>query len=145
MSEIKIRRMHSGDLETVTILCGQLSYPTEEDATAQRFLKINTDFKQTVFVAENVNEEVVGFIHAKETVSFLFDLRVEICSLVVDDQCRGQGIGSKLMNQIDLWTKERGLNTIHFTSRATRTDAHKLYQRLGYEVTKTSHWFQKIL
>lgn len=145
MSQVKIRRMNPGDLETVTILCGQLGYPTEEETTAKRFLKINTDFKQTIFVAENEKEEVVGFIHAKETISFLFDLRVEICSLVVDDQCRGKGVGSLLMKQIDIWAKERGLNTIHFTSRATRTEAHKLYQRLGYEITKTSHWFQKIL
>jgi hypothetical protein len=41
------------------------------------------------------------------------------------------------------WARERGLKSARFTSQIKREDAHRLYRRLGYAVTKTSHVFEK--
>jgi len=140
-----IRRMNPGDLEDVTRLSGQLGYEADQDEIAERFLKCNTDFKQTLFVAETPDQDIVGWIQAREDHSLLHDPRVLILALVVDSDQRGKGIGTLLMNQIEKWAHERRLATIHFTSRTTRTDAHRLYERLGYQNAKTSYWFVKKL
>ena len=50
----------------------------------------------------------------------------------VDESCRGQGIGSKLVNQIIELAKESNCYKLIATSRTSRPQVHKFYQRLGF-------------
>ena len=66
-------------------------------------------------------------------------------ALVVDERCRGRGIGAALMSEVERWARERGAVKLRVGSRTTREGAHRFYEREGYALVKTSHWFQKDL
>ena len=51
----------------------------------------------------------------------------------VDESLRGQGIGTKLVNQVIEEAKARHCYKLLATSRYARTRVHELYTRLGFE------------
>ncbi len=53
--------------------------------------------------------------------------------LVVDESTRGQGIGTKMFDKIFELARARNCYKILFTSGTDRTDAHKLYEKLGFK------------
>lgn len=61
--------------------------------------------------------------------------RATVESVRVDTALRGQGIGRQLM----LWTIERArarnCHLVQLTSHKTRADAHRFYERLGFEMS----------
>jgi GNAT superfamily N-acetyltransferase len=65
--------------------------------------------------------------------------------LVVDEACRGQGIGHLLIRQAEQWAWEQGSSTMCVRSNAIRKGAHAFYERAGYENIKTSLTFRKTL
>ena len=46
---------------------------------------------------------------------------------------------------VERWARERGAVKLRVGSRTTREGAHRFYEREGYALAKTSHWFQKDL
>lgn len=61
-------------------------------------------------------------------------LRARIEDVVVDQDSRGQGIGTALtMAAIDL-AQQHGARSIDLTSRASRVAANRLYERLGFQL-----------
>lgn len=61
----------------------------------------------------------------------------EICELVVDARARGGGIGTKLVQRALRIAREAGCEVLELSSNGSRTDAHRLYERLGLSKT---HW-----
>ncbi|WP_033343919.1 GNAT family N-acetyltransferase [Catenuloplanes japonicus] len=45
---------------------------------------------------------------------------------------RGQGLGGELMRWVIAEARERGCSLVQLTSNATRGDAHRFYERLGF-------------
>ena len=68
-----------------------------------------------------------------------------IGGLVVSDRVRSRGIGRRLCERAEEWTRDQGLETLRVTSRSTREDAHRFYLRDGYREVKTSLVFEKPL
>jgi ribosomal protein S18 acetylase RimI-like enzyme len=61
-------------------------------------------------------------------------LRARIEDVVVDEAARGQGVASALtMAALDL-TDEQGARSVDLTSRPSRVEANRLYQRLGFRL-----------
>jgi GNAT superfamily N-acetyltransferase len=64
------------------------------------------------------------------------DLHEEPFGLVedvfVDEKCRGQGIGTKLVNKIIESAKEHNCYKLICTSRHSREKVHKLYKKIGF-------------
>ncbi len=56
-------------------------------------------------------------------------------NVVVDESCRGQGLGQLLMERADVLAETHGCYKLGFTSNQRRADAHRFYERLGYQVT----------
>jgi len=46
---------------------------------------------------------------------------------------RGRGLGARLMGVIEDEARRRGAARMQLTSNRRRTDAHRFYERLGYE------------
>ncbi|MBN1814147.1 MAG: GNAT family N-acetyltransferase, partial [Anaerolineae bacterium] len=88
---------------------------------------------------------VVGWIHVCARPLVQVDRTAEIEGLVVDEACRGQGIGRLLIRQIERWVREKGCDTIYVRSNIIREKAHGFYEGLGYENIKTSLTFRKTL
>ena len=53
--------------------------------------------------------------------------------LVVDQSTRGQGVGTKMFDKILELARAKNCYKILFTSGTDRTDAHKLYEKLGFK------------
>ena len=99
---------------------------------------------QAAFVAER-NSEVVGWIEVSLEHRLQYDSLGLIGGLVVRDGLRGLGIGRRLCEEAEEWTRRQGVKKMRVTSRSTREDAHRFYLRDGYRQTKISMFFEKML
>ena len=88
---------------------------------------------------------VVGTATVSERPALLAVRRAEIESVVVEDEYRGNGIGALLVQAAEAWARRRGCTTVRLLSNVVRERAHRFYGRLGYDVLKTEHVFQKQL
>lgn len=58
--------------------------------------------------------------------------RARIEDVVVDRAARGHGVGTQLCRAALARAAAAGAGTVDLTARPTRTDAHRLYERLGF-------------
>ncbi|WBU54546.1 GNAT family N-acetyltransferase [Paracoccus sp. SCSIO 75233] len=59
--------------------------------------------------------------------------RAQIEAVRVDAALRGQGAGAALMADAEARARAGGARLMQLTSNAARADAHRFYERLGYE------------
>ncbi len=64
------------------------------------------------------------------------ELKIE--SLAVSGEMRGQGIGTQLVNRVEQFAAENGYSLLSLDVVDTNVAAQKLYERLGFEVVKTT-------
>jgi len=58
-----------------------------------------------------------------------------ISMMVVEEGLRSQGIGAELVRAGEAWLKSQGCGLVEVTSNLKRKDAHRFYERLGFEPT----------
>ena len=58
-----------------------------------------------------------------------------ISMMVVDEDLRGRGIGAALVRAAEEALAAQSCYMVEVTSNARRTEAHRFYERLGYERT----------
>lgn len=56
-----------------------------------------------------------------------------IYAMVVDEKQRGKGYGTKLLNEAIAKSKEQGMKRVELDSGFQREEAHKFYEKLGFE------------
>jgi GNAT superfamily N-acetyltransferase len=137
--------MTPSDAESVCSLSEQLGYSMPVSTTQNRILTVLDQPGHCAFVGEQ-DGVVVGWIHLY--ISHIIEStnsHVEIGGLVVDEACRGQGIGKALVQAGENWTLKCGLLDIRLRSAVKRIDAHAFYEKLGYQLVKTQMRFQKKL
>ncbi|MFD6354632.1 GNAT family N-acetyltransferase [Nocardia tengchongensis] len=64
-------------------------------------------------------------------------LRARIEDVVVDDSARGQGVGAALIEEAKTRASAAGARTLDLTSRASRSAANRLYERLGFQLRES--------
>ena len=131
------------DADQLAILNGQLGYPSHPDQVRARLEILLADPDQSIFVADQFEKGVVGWVHVYKQALLESDLSAEIGGLVVDQDCRRLGIGEKLMEAAETWARQNGCPSLHLRSNIIRTGAHAFYRRLGYEINKTQYSFIK--
>lgn len=140
---MQITRMQLADLEQVGTLAAQLGYSCISSDLNRRFEQIYPLSSHALFVAKN-GARVIGWIHLTiETLSLLGEPRADVSGLVVDESCRGEGIGKALLHAGEEWAKSRGLPLIRIRTNTKRSDAHRFYSREGYSIQKSWHLFTK--
>ena len=65
-------------------------------------------------------------------------LRAWIEDVVVDDGARRQGVGEALNREALRRAQEAGARSVDLTSRPSREEANRLYQRLGFQARETN-------
>jgi ribosomal protein S18 acetylase RimI-like enzyme len=65
-------------------------------------------------------------------------LRAWIEDVVTDEAARGHGVGTALTLAAIERAREAGAATVDLTSRPSREDANRLYQKLGFELRETN-------
>jgi GNAT superfamily N-acetyltransferase len=100
------------------------------------FNQIDIDPHHELIVAE-LNGEVIGTLHLMflPSVSFQGGLRAQVESVRVDKSYRDRGIGSEMMQWTIERAKERGAHVVQLTTHRSREDAHRFYERLGFEAS----------
>ena len=140
-----IRPMTAADASVVASLSEQLGYPISPTVIAERLGLLSRSPEHGCLVAER-DGVVVGWIHV-----FGFHMLTspnffaEVGGLVVDAGARRQGVGRALMSRAEAWAQAHGYSEVRLRSGLPRTGAHAFYQSIGYELTKTSHMFRKVL
>ena len=149
LPRVTVRRVSVEDAAAVAALSGQLGYAASADEMRAR---IETLFgcgeSQVVLVAciqDGDATKLVGWIDFAITYHLQTPPFVLIGGLVVQDGLRGLGIGSRLCEEAEAWTRALGISVLRVTSGSTRSDAHRFYLRDGYTEVKTSKIFEKRL
>jgi GNAT superfamily N-acetyltransferase len=142
--EVTIRLARVGDADRMAELATQLGYPTTLAEMRRRLAQVLQVEDHAAYVAE-LDGRAVGWIHVCVRPQVQVDRAAEIEGLVVDEACRGRGIGRLLIRQIEQWVQEKGCDIIYVRSNIIRERAHGFYQKLGYENIKTSLTFRKML
>lgn len=90
---------------------------------------------RTVLVAE-LDGAVVGCLSTSLTLVLHRPAPVgRISMMVVDETLRSRGIGAELVAAAERALAAQGCYMVEVTSHVRRTDAHRFYERLGYERT----------
>lgn len=97
------------------------------------FEQIHNDPNHELIVAER--EEVIGTLHLMflPSISFQGSLRAQVESVRVDRRFQNQGIGGEMMKWTMERARQRGAHVIQLTTHKTRVDAHRFYERLGFQ------------
>lgn len=144
-SGLKIRRARMSDAASLAKLAGELGYPTTTPEMRIRLRRLRPAADNAVFVAENGDREVIGWLHV--TVSRLLEvpLCAEVEGLVVAERHRSAGAGAQLLDAAEQWARKRKCVNMSVRSNVLRERAHGFYGRHGYEHIKTQKAFLKPL
>lgn len=136
MDSLRIRQAAPDDAAALGRLLGQLGYPTNAAEVPNRLENVHARPGTTVLVAEGESGDVVGVVtihlfhtlHTNEPAAWL-------TAVVVDENSRGQGVGSALVARAEEWAAEHGALRLSLTSALHREKAHAFYKARDYEHT----------
>ena len=143
VGEVFIRNITNGDFEILTGLIKELGYPSTVSKVSDRLSKINSNECYKTLIAE-VDGKIIGFIGLCKLYAYEYDgAIVRIIALVVNEQYRGKGIGTKLVKSAEKWALDEEAIAITLNSGINRKEAHEFYKSNGYDIKGCS--FSKTL
>jgi GNAT superfamily N-acetyltransferase len=145
MMEITIREASEGDAAAVARLSGQLGYPLGLATARERLDALAHGGRDAIFVATTGDGQVAGWVHVYGAQHLVTEPFAEVGGLIVDETCRGQGIGPRLLTRAEDWAREHAYARLRVRSNAARTRAHEFYRRHAYELRKTQAVFELVL
>jgi GNAT superfamily N-acetyltransferase len=140
VNEFHIRRARSADVAQIITLIAddqlgaRRESPDDLDPYLRAFEAIDSDPHQFLAVAEDAGE-IVGTLQ----LTFVPGLsrrgatRALVEAVRVRSDRRGDGLGSAVMKWAVEEARRRGCILVQLTSDASRTAAHRFYERLGFE------------
>nr|BAL56602.1 GCN5-related N-acetyltransferase [uncultured prokaryote] len=141
----RIRPAQPEDAPALAALAGQLGYPTAPEEMVARLQALAEDDRHAVFVAEEADGQVVGWIHVHFCLQVIADREAEIGGLVVDQAHRSRGIGARLVREAEEWARARGCAGLTVRANVVRERAHAFYRRLGFREVKVQRVFYRSL
>lgn len=99
---------------------------------ADDLVRIANHQANTLFVARSQGD-LVGML-TLVTFPLPSGLRARIEDVVVDQDARGQGVGTALTMAALGLAQQMGARNVDLTSRASRVAANRLYQQLGFQL-----------
>jgi GNAT superfamily N-acetyltransferase len=141
---VAIRRATMSDAARVAELNGTLGYSVSTGPMAERLARILALETRVVFVAE-ISGAVAGWIDGGDQEILAVGKMGEILGLVVADDARAHGVGRQLVEAVEEWARQRGLNELTVRSNVVRPESHVFYERIGFTRFKTQHAYRKSL
>jgi GNAT superfamily N-acetyltransferase len=139
---LAIREAEAADLEAIVRLHeedslgshGDAWLPVTKAAYEAAFAAIARSPDNQLFVACD-GERVVGTFQLTfiPNLTGRGALRVKVESVKVAAARRSQGIGAEMMAHAEAIARARGARLLELTSNGKRADAHRFYERIGYE------------
>jgi GNAT superfamily N-acetyltransferase len=129
---VTIRLASEGDCASLARLVGQLGYMATEREVAERLATMEAEGRK-VLVAE-LGGAVVGCLSISSTRVLHRPAPIgRISMMVVEERLRGRGVGAALVRAAEEALAAQGCATIEVTSNERRAEAHRFYEKLGYE------------
>ncbi len=133
---VTIRLAIPADGPVLSVLLGQLGYPTSVSEIPERLRSLASLPSAAAFVATNKYGEVVGLVTAHLFPSIHDGAPVAwLTTLVVLEDARGCGIGSALVRHVEAWAVGKGARRISVTSGIQRKSTHEFYEKRDYDRT----------
>lgn len=142
MPNTRTRAAQLSDASAIARLTAQLGYDLTASQASDRLSRILSRPDEQFWVAE-IDDGVVGWVHAAKFEFLESGVFVVIGGLVIDKDHRRQGIGRALMLRAEEWTRQQGWSVVRLWSSVIRHESHQFYERLGYKRVKTQHSFVK--
>ena len=139
-----IRPMTTDDLPASRALLAQLGYPMDVRETRRRYDAVAASGDHALLVAEQ-DGRVMAFCHVYSRPALDKSPEAVVQALVVDQSCRGNGIGRVMMQAVETWAVEKGFASVALSSHVSRQAAHAFYGALGYRQEAVSVLFRKML
>lgn len=142
VGDMMIRTATFKDVEGLTVLMGELGYPTTTPAMEKRFNKIHSNASYHTLIAER-DGVALGMVGMFLGNSFEKDEDyVRIIALVVHSKYRNEGIGKALIHGAERWAIKQGVRKLALNSgnRSERGAAHGFYKRQGFEGKATGFY-----
>lgn len=142
MSGLVVRDAVASDADALVRLIAELEFTVDAAGVAERLDQL-AGAGEPVLVAERHGDviamldwHVMMTIHRSRPVG-------RIASLVVTGECRGQGIGTALVQEAERRMRQRGCEKMEVTSNLRLDRAHAFYE--GYGLERSSLRFFKDL
>jgi GNAT superfamily N-acetyltransferase len=145
LAHCHIRTARSTDCQRVATLATQLGYPSHAEDIKRRMADMQDPKRYAIYVAEDPQHVVIGWIGIYVFTSIVYDKFAEISGLIVDQDARCHGVGAKLLLEGEQWAHTNGCHLISVRSNVMRERAHQFYLRHAYEFTKAQNTFVKCL
>jgi GNAT superfamily N-acetyltransferase len=139
----EIRRAVREDAPRLAQLASDLGYTINSDSVGAAIDRLQSD-EGAIFVAD-ASEHLTGWIHIYRSHVIQTEPFAEVGGLVVDPLSRGDGVGRRLLEAAERWASANDLTVVRVRSNIVRSNAHRFYERRGYEVEKTSYTFVRSL
>ncbi len=135
-----VRSATPEDAEAIGALIVALGYEAATAEVAARLEAIE-ESGQSVLVAE-IDGEVIGCLSTSMMIVLHRPAPVgRISMMVVDERLRGKGVGAQMIAAAEKLLAGKGCQLVEVTSNLRRVDAHRFWERNGYE--RTSARFAK--
>src|SRR5262245_43237083 len=141
---VTVRRAAVSDADAISRLTTQLGYASDVPTVETRIARLLARPEHKLCVAE-MDGRVVGWLDLMVSDWIDSDSCVIVAGLVVDKDCRGQGIGRLLMRHAEEWARDNGCPMVRLWSSSSRHAAHEFYQAVGYTHIKTHLSFVKVV
>ncbi len=129
--------------ELVTLI-KTLGYSVDQPSLKKRLKEIISRSDHLLLVAK-VDDQIAGFCHGYLRLLTEVPKAMEIGGLAVKEAFQRQGIGKKLIKEIEDLTIKQKIKYIVLSSNVFRKGAHRFYQKMGYKILKQQHAFEKEL
>ena len=130
---ITIRAAGDADAARISVLLGQLGHPAGEARVRARLDDWQGDRRSVLVVAEVAGRvSGVAAFHAMPLLEH-DGRRGRLVALVVDESCRGQGVGRALVAHVEREAHRLGCRELEITGNRAREAAHGFYRGLGYD------------
>jgi GNAT superfamily N-acetyltransferase len=139
--EIRIRKARLDDAEAIALLSKDLGYEPHKDEIVRKLQKFELNPGEEIFVAEF--EKVVGWMHISLVEPLESDPFAEIRGIVVAEEYRRKGIGTKLIQSAEEWTRRKNCKKIRIRINIKREDTRKYYRNLNFTSLKLQEVFEK--
>ena len=141
-SPLTVRAASSEDLPAIVAMLADdhlgahRESPDELDAYRSAFERLTEDPNQLLMVAEQ-DGRTVGTLQLTIVpgLSRRGGTRAQIENVRVHRESRAQGLGSQLIHWAVEEARRQGCVLVQLTSDATRVDAHRFYEALGFEAS----------
>ncbi len=137
---VQVRAIQESDSRAIAALAKQLGYDISLPVVAEQVASIIANQDHFAFVAVR-EAEIIGFVHGFVALRLTASPFLEIAGLVVREEDRGKGIGSRLVRHLEEYVNH--CDTVRVRCNVKRELAHRFYLKLDYSEKKEQKIFAR--